>query len=50
MEVAVGVGCEIDVGGTIVSVGRLGLVGVETGVGVEQDASRAKSKIQSVWR
>jgi len=48
MEVAVAVGTGVDVGGTTVSVG--GLVGVETGVGVEQEASRANSKIQSARR
>jgi len=48
MGVAVAVGSGVDVGGTTVSVD--GLVGVETGVGVEQEASSAMSKIQSALR
>jgi hypothetical protein len=48
MDVAVAVGSGAGVGGTIVLVGKV--VGVETGVGVEQDASRVINKIQSARR
>jgi hypothetical protein len=50
MEVAVEVGSGNDVGRTAVSMGRLVVIGIRVGVGVEQELSKTISKIQSTKR
>jgi hypothetical protein len=55
IEVAVGVGAGVDIGGTGVDTGGTGvsverIVGIESGVGVEQELSREISKTQSTKR